>query len=125
MKVAVTATGPSLNAAVDPRFGRCACFLLVDTDTMRFESVDNAADVRGGGAGIQAAQRMAQQGASVVLTGSCGPNAYQTLTAAGIEVVTGCTGTVAEAIGRFASGQLSAAPAPNVESHAGIGGEPR
>jgi predicted Fe-Mo cluster-binding NifX family protein len=125
MRVAITATAPSLNAAIDPRFGRCACFLLVDTDSMRFESFDNTADARGCGAGIQAAQRMAQQGASAVITGNCGPNAYQTLTAAGIEVFTGCSGTVAEAVGRFASGQLRAASASNVASHAGIGGGPR
>jgi len=121
MRVAVTATGPSLDAAVDPRFGRCACFLLVETDTMTFDVVENAGSALGGGAGIQAAQLMARRGARAVLTGNCGPNAHQTLGAAGIEVFVGCSGTVSDVIERFTSGQLGAASSPNVGSHAGLG----
>jgi len=121
MKVAVTATGPALDAALDPRFGRCSCFVLVETDDMRFEAVENASSSLGGGAGIQSAQLMAQKGAKVVLTGNCGPNAHQTLRAAGIDVVVGCSGTVSEAIERFKSGRLRAASAPNVASHSGMG----
>jgi predicted Fe-Mo cluster-binding NifX family protein len=121
MKVAVTATGSSLGADMDPRFGRCSCFVLVETDDMSFEAVDNANSSLGGGAGIQSAQLMAQKGVKAVLTGNCGPNAHQTLSAAGIDVVVGCSGTVAEAVGRFKSGQLRAAAAPNVAEHAGMG----
>jgi predicted Fe-Mo cluster-binding NifX family protein len=62
---------------------------------------------------------MAQMGIEVVLTGNCGPNAHQTLSAAGIEVVVGCSGTVSEAVARFKSGQIRPAPAPNVASHSG------
>jgi len=69
MKVAVTATGPSLDAALDPRFGRCARFVLVDTDTMDFEAVENGSSSLGGGAGIQSAQLMARKDAAFVLTG--------------------------------------------------------
>jgi predicted Fe-Mo cluster-binding NifX family protein len=122
MKVAVTATGPSLDAALDPRFGRCPCFVLVETDDLTFETVENGNSSLGGGAGIQSARLMAQQGVKAVLTGNCGPNAHETLSAAGIDVVVGCSGTVAEAVARFASGQLSVASAPNVASHAGMGG---
>jgi len=125
MKVAVTATGPSLDAALDPRFGRCACFVLVDTDTMGFEAVENLSSSLGGGAGIQSAQLMARKDAAFVLTGNCGPNAHQTLTAAGIGVIVGCGGTVREAIERFKSGELSTASAPSVASHAGVGGGAR
>ncbi len=75
--------------------------------------------------GIQAAQLMAQKRVKAVLTGNCGPNAHQTLSAAGIDVVVGCSGTVSEVVERFKSGQLSAASAPNVASHAGMGGEGR
>ena len=125
MKVAITATGPSLDAAMDPRFGRCACFVIVETDDMSFEAIGNANGSLGGGAGIQSAQLMAQKGAKAVLTGNCGPNAYETLSAAGIDVVVGCSGTVFEVVGRFQSGQLRAALAPNVASHSNLTGDGR
>ncbi len=93
MKVALTSTGPSLDARLDPRFGRCAWFVLVETDDMSIEAIENSSASLGGGAGIKSAQRMAQMGAKIVLTGNCGPNAHQTLSAAGIDVVVGCDGT--------------------------------
>jgi predicted Fe-Mo cluster-binding NifX family protein len=124
MKVAVTAMGPFLNAPVDPRFGRCSCFVFVNTENMSFEAVDNNNMSMGKGAGIQSARLIATKGAVAVLTGNCGPNAHKTLTAAGIEVVLGCDGTVFEAVERFKAGQLCAAKTPNVESHSGMGGDP-
>lgn len=122
MKVAVSSTGTGLDAAVDPRFGRCPFFILVETDDMTFEAVENGSVLLAGGAGIQSAQTLAKQGVQTVLTGNCGPNAHRVLTAAGIGVVVGCGGTVAETIERFKSGQLSAASGPNVESHSGLRG---
>jgi predicted Fe-Mo cluster-binding NifX family protein len=122
MKVAISATGRTLDAAVDPRFGRCSTFLLVETDDMTFEAIENGNSSLGGGAGIQTAQLVAQKGAKAVLTGNCGPNAHQTLSAAGIDVVVGCSGTVTEVVERFKSGQLHPASAPNVASHSGMGG---
>ena len=122
MRIAVTATKPSLEAALDPRFGRCPCFVLVETDDMSFEAISNANMSLGGGAGIQSAQLMAEKGVKAVLTGNCGPNAHQTLTAAGIDVIVGCSGTVSEAVERFKSGQFRTASAPNVASHSGLGG---
>jgi predicted Fe-Mo cluster-binding NifX family protein len=122
MKVAVTATGPALDAAVDPRFGRCMHFVIVETDDMTFEAVDNAAMSLGGGAGIQAARLMADKGVKVVLTGNCGPNAFQTLKAAGIDVIVGCGGKVSEAVEQFKSGKLSSTDAPNVNVHSGMPG---
>jgi predicted Fe-Mo cluster-binding NifX family protein len=121
MKVAVTSTGPTLDAAVDPRFGRCACFVIVEIDDMSFEAVENANSALGGGAGIQSAQLVASKGARTVLTGNCGPNAHQTLSAAGIEVIVGSSGTVRQMVERFKSGGLSAASSPNVASHSGMG----
>jgi predicted Fe-Mo cluster-binding NifX family protein len=122
MKVAISATGRTLDDAVDPRFGRCSTFLLVETDDMTFEAVENGNSSLGGGAGIQTAQLVAQKGAKAVLTGNCGPNAHQTLSAAGIDVIVGCSGTVSEVVVRFKAGQLQPTAAPNVASHSGMGG---
>jgi len=122
MKVAVTATDRTLDAAVDPRFGRCPCFLIVETEDMSFEAMDNPNLTLGGGAGIQSAQLMAERGVRHVLTGNCGPNAHQTLSAAGIGVIIGCSGVVGDVIEQYKAGQLSAATEPNVASKFGMGG---
>jgi len=121
MKIAITATGANLEANVDPRFGRCACFLVVETDDLSFEAVENPNVALGGGAGIQSAQLVAAKGVTHVLTGNCGPNAYQTLSAAGIVIVTGCSGAVRDAIEQYKTGQLLATGEPNVASHFGTG----
>lgn len=112
MKVAVSATDPDINAQVDPRFGRCRCFVIVDTETMDFESIPNSSAGAMSGAGIQAAQDVAEKGVVAVITGSVGPNAYQVLSSAGIRVYVGALGTVKEAVERFKNGQLNEATAP-------------
>ncbi|MFB3925736.1 MAG: NifB/NifX family molybdenum-iron cluster-binding protein [Syntrophales bacterium] len=43
MKVAVSSTGPDLESLLDPRFGRCRYYLIVDTESLAFEAVDNSA----------------------------------------------------------------------------------
>lgn len=119
MKVAVTSKGTTLEDAVDPRFGRCAWFLIVDTDGMSFEALENANAAAGGGAGIQSAQLVADKDAKLVLTGNCGPNAFRTLEAAGVGVIIGVSGSVREAIEQYKAGKLSTTGGPNVERHAG------
>jgi hypothetical protein len=80
MKIAVSASSPALESPVDPRFGRCLYFLIVDPETMEFEAVENPYVSASGGAGIQAAQLVIQKNVEAVLTGSCGPNAFQEAT---------------------------------------------
>jgi predicted Fe-Mo cluster-binding NifX family protein len=122
MKIAITVSNPSLDAPVDPRFGRCPHFAFVDGDTMRAEFVENPAWVSGSGAGIQAAQLVVDEGAEAVLTGNCGPKAHQVLSAADVAVVVGCSGSAREAVASFKAGELKSAAAPNVSSHFGMGG---
>jgi len=122
MRIAVSATGPSLDAEVDPRFGRCQYFVIVDPDTMDFEAFENSNVMAGGGAGISTAQTIANMGAQLVLTGNCGPNAYQTLAAAGVQVITGALGTVRDAIESYKAGRLQSTSQPSVGSHYGMGG---
>jgi len=122
MRIAITATGADLEAKVDPRFGRCPCFLIVETDDLSFEAVENPNITQGSGAGIQSAQLMADKGVRHVLTGNCGPNAHQTLSAAGIGVIVGCSGPVRDVIEQYKAGQFTAAGEPNVASHFGVGG---
>jgi len=101
MKVAVTSTGPTLDDQVEARFGRCRYFLVVDTDSLQWEALENPNLALGGGAGIQSAQMMAEKGVSHVLTGNCGPNAFRVFGQAGVAVVVGVTGRVGESDGVF------------------------
>ncbi|MFH1382691.1 MAG: NifB/NifX family molybdenum-iron cluster-binding protein [Chloroflexota bacterium] len=121
MKIAITAMAASLDADIDPRFGRCRYFIVADPDTMEFEALENSGTMAGGGAGVSTAQTIAEKGVEVVLTGNCGPNAYQVLEAAGIKVVTGVSGKVQNAIQNYKSGKLKAIPQPNVAEHFGMG----
>ncbi len=121
MRIAVTAVEPQLDAAMDPRFGRCPLFLLVETDSLSFEAIDNANQALGQGAGIQSARLLAERGVKCVLTGNCGPNAHQTLSAAGIDVVVGCAGTVRQVVEQYKAGQLTPAATANVPGHSGLG----
>lgn len=120
MKIAITATGPALDDEVDPRFGRCRYFILTDTKTSDFESLENTGVTSGSGVGISTAQMIADKGVEVVLTGNCGPNAYRVLSAAGLQVITGVTGKIREAIKEYNAGSFKTIAQPNVSSHFGI-----
>jgi len=118
VKVAVTSSGDGLGAPIDPRFGRAAKFILVDTETGSVQVEDNTQNLNAAqGAGIQAAQNVSRLGAQVLLTGHCGPKAFATLRAAGIQVITGVEGTVGEVVERFKRGELSPSDSPDVEGH--------
>ncbi|MFO7569752.1 MAG: NifB/NifX family molybdenum-iron cluster-binding protein [Smithellaceae bacterium] len=119
MLVAISAQGDNLDALVEPRFGRCERFLVIDTDTFAFEVVPNPNLNASGGAGIQTAQMLAHQQVQAVLTGHCGPNAFRTLQAAGITMHVDVTGTVRQAVEQYVAGTLTPAAQPDVQSHSG------
>jgi predicted Fe-Mo cluster-binding NifX family protein len=118
MKIAVTAKGTRLTDTVDPRFGRAQYILVVDSETLDVEVMDNSANVNAfKGAGIQAATMIADKGAEVLLTGYCGPNAFRTLEAAGIKVVSDVEGTVGDVVESYKTGSMSYSQGANVEGH--------
>jgi len=121
MKICVSAVSGNLDAQIDPRFGRCQYFVIVDAEPMSFEALPNASQGAAHGAGIQAAQTVVGRGVQVVLTGNVGPNAFQALSSAGIKVVTGVFGTVREAVERYKRGELKETGAPTVGGHFGMG----
>ncbi|WP_163337249.1 NifB/NifX family molybdenum-iron cluster-binding protein [Desulfopila sp. IMCC35008] len=118
MKVAVTASGQDINGPVDPRFGRAPYIMIVDTETMKYEALDNQKNIQAfKGAGIQAATAVSRKGAEVLMTGYCGPNAFKTLEAGGVKVVQDVTGTVREAVESLMAGDLAYSEAPNKDGH--------
>ena len=122
MKIAVSSSGRDLDSQVDPRFGRCAYFVIVETDDMSFEAFANENISLGGGAGIQSAQFVASTGAKAVITGNCGPNAVQTLSVSQVEIFVGHSGTVREVIEKYIKGNIKSTSTPNVTDHHGMGG---
>ena len=121
MKVVVTSSGKGLDAPVDQRFGRCPFFVIVDTGTGEYEDAPNGSAAASGGAGIAAAQQVAAKNPEAVLTGHCGPNAFNVLKASKIGVYTGITGSVRDAVAAFKAGTLQNISGPDAESHTGMG----
>lgn len=121
MKIGISSTGKNLNSRVDSRFGRCEYFLIIDSDTMKFECINNEGLMVSGGAGIRAAENIANKGVDIVITGNIGPNAFQTLSAAKIKVFTGAEGIIKDVIEKYKRGELKQTNNPNVGSHFGMG----
>jgi predicted Fe-Mo cluster-binding NifX family protein len=118
MRIAVTSEGTSMSSPVDPRLGRAACFVVVDTESGDYTAVDNSANLNAiQGAGIQAGRLISELGVKVLLTGQVGPKAAATLRAAGVKVYTGATGTVSEAVAQYMAGTLKRAASSEVEEY--------
>jgi predicted Fe-Mo cluster-binding NifX family protein len=124
MKIAISATGPTMDDEIDPRFGRCQYFVIADTETTEFEAVNNSNASAAGGAGISTAQMIAEKGVEAVLTGNCGPNAHGVLSSAGIQIITGVSGKIKDAIEGYKLGTYQAAQQANVPDHYGAGASP-
>ncbi len=118
MKIAITTSGDSLSAPFEQRFGRAPKFLIYDTADESFVVIDNTQNLNAPqGAGIQAAQHVAQAGAEAVISGHCGPKAFRVLEAAGVAVYTANADTVVEALGQYVAGELAPATGADVEGH--------
>jgi predicted Fe-Mo cluster-binding NifX family protein len=118
MRIAVSSTGKNLDANLDPRFGRAAYFIILDSETMDFEAVANTQSLSlSQGAGIQAAKTIADQHVDTLITGHCGPKAFKVLQNAGVNIVTGAGGKVADAVDQFIKGELAIAVQADVEGH--------
>ena len=118
MKIAISAQGKDLASSIDLRFGRAQYFIVFDTETDSFISHNNEQNLNAlQGAGIQSAKNVADFGAQAVISGNVGPKAFATLVAAGIDVYTGASGTVQDAITAFKEGTLKKSDKANVQSH--------
>ena len=120
MKICITASGEGLDSEVDSRLGRCSYFVIYDTETKLMESISNVSAAASGGAGIKAAETIANAGVNVLLTGSVGPNAFSIFSEVGIDVQVGVKGTVREAIRQYEAGELESISSPNSVPHSGM-----
>jgi predicted Fe-Mo cluster-binding NifX family protein len=119
MKIVITSYGEDLASKTDKSFGRAKWFILVDTQTGAFEAHSNTQNVNAAqGAGIQAAQNVANLGAEAVLTGNVGPNAFRTLSAASIKIfIIKGNGTVQETLSEWKKGNLQETNESTIEGH--------
>lgn len=117
MKICITTKGSTLESPIDPTFGRAQTFLFVDSVTRETEAVVNAPGAHG--AGVQAAQLMVEHGTAVILTGNVGPNAFQGLSAAGIDIYIGAKGTAQDALAAYEAGTLQTPTGPTSQRHGG------
>jgi predicted Fe-Mo cluster-binding NifX family protein len=118
MKIAITSSGQGLDSQVDLRFGRAIGFIIYDLENKSFEFIDNVQNLNAAqGAGIQAAQNVANKNVEVVITGHCGPKAFNGLSLAGAKIFVGAQGTVQETIEKFTNNELQEASSADVEGH--------
>ena len=120
MKVAITASGEDLNSPVDRVFGRARYFVITDPEETSVEVLGNSQNVNAAqGAGIQAAQQIANKCIDVVLTGNVGPNAFRALDAVSIKVYQfgNDVMTVRDAVAAWKEGRLQEVKAPTAKGH--------
>jgi len=122
MKIVVTSSGNTLDAALSPVFGRCPVYIFIETDTLEYEAIANPAVSAAGGAGIQAAQFVAQREVKAVVTGNVGPNAFGVLRTAGVQTYLAPAGTVRDAVQEFREGNLQPVGGASVAGHTGMRG---
>jgi predicted Fe-Mo cluster-binding NifX family protein len=106
MKLAITAINPDIESPLDPRFGRCGFFIIIDTETKAWEALPNQASDARGGAATQAAHLIAKHGVQAVISGSFGPKADTALRAAEIQMYEAQTGKVFDLLEAFQAGEL-------------------
>ena len=122
MKVAVSATGKGLDSQIDMRFGRCAYFVIAevkDKKVKELKSILNPNVNVGGGAGISAAQIVANENVDAIITGNCGPRAFEVFAQFKIKIYQ-ATGTVKNALNKMAEGKLKEVSAPTGLQHIGL-----
>ena len=108
MKIAISSSGKELKSNVDKVFGRCAYFIFAeikDKKIVSVEAVENINAQKTGGAGISAAQTVADKKVNVLITGNVGPRALDVLKQFGIEIYNG-SGKVKEVLEKFMDGKL-------------------
>lgn len=119
-RLAVSSAGESMDSPMDPRFGRCSYFIVIEPDG-GVRAVRNSGQALGNGAGIQAAQQVVDLGVDAVITGDVGPNAFRVLAAGNVRMYVGGSGTVASALEAFRRGELRQTASSTSPGHHGQG----
>ncbi|MDD3753429.1 MAG: NifB/NifX family molybdenum-iron cluster-binding protein [Methanobacterium sp.] len=109
MKVAIAASGATLDSQASPVFGRCSHIIVVDIvdgDFKDVKAIPNPSTTEGGGAGIKTARIVGNENAQALISGSVGPNAFEVLTQLEIKTYQMVQGTVEENLTLMSQGKL-------------------
>lgn len=118
MKIAISASEKSMTSSVDPRFGRANYFLIYDLENNNYQFIDNVQNLNAAsGAGIQSAQNVINQNIEALITGNCGPKAFNVLNMSGVKVYLVNDLSLEEALKEFKAGNLKVSDNANVEGH--------
>ena len=115
MKIAISSSGANLDEHVDPGFGCCRCFIVIDPATEVFDVLENKPPVSRSDAGKHAAQMVVAAGVDGIITGKLKPSVTNTLEAAGLNVYLGAAGTIRDVLKQYQDGRLLKASDPWVE----------
>jgi predicted Fe-Mo cluster-binding NifX family protein len=122
MKICITSRGSDLDSLIDPHFGRAQNFIFLNEKGEIEEVLKNPGVEAMRGAGISAAQMIADKRVSVVITGNVGPNAFKVLSPSGIKIfLVDINLTVKEVFSLFNEGKIKELNMPSVQGHFGQG----
>jgi predicted Fe-Mo cluster-binding NifX family protein len=109
MKIAISSMGENLESEVDTKFGRCPYFLIVeieDKEVKNVKAIENTAAGQMGGAGITAAEIVANEKVDAVISANLGPRALSVFEQFGIKIYQG-QGIIKDVIQKFIEGELT------------------
>ena len=120
MKIAI----PTQNNKVDDHFGHCEYFTVFTTDEKnQIISQEIVPSLQGCGCKSNIASILAEKGVSLMLAGGIGQGAVNVLANAGIEVIRGCSGDVAQLAKEFSQGNVEDSGETCEHHHHHEGGE--
>ena len=108
MKIVISSVEKNLDGNISDTFARCPYFIFVeieDDKIAKFEAIENTGANQMGGAGISAAQTVAEKNVEAVITANLGPRAADVLGQFGIKTYKG-SGSIKEAVQKFIDGEL-------------------
>jgi predicted Fe-Mo cluster-binding NifX family protein len=123
MKIAISAFSNNLEGQVNPVFGRCQGYMIVDAEGDEIKNtsyIENTASISSSGAGVAATQIVIEQNVQIVISGNLGPNAYAILRQTGIKCYQANNLKIKEALEKLAKGTLPEINAPSTQSKFGL-----
>ena len=118
MLIAVSSKGLDLNSPVDERFGRANYFIIYNTDSKSFETLNNETNAKASqGVGVKTVELLSGKNIDLVISGNFGPQAFRALNTAGIKAALWSKGKVSEAVELACNDKLEYCTKANVDGH--------